>query len=163
MMRRAITSALGLVLGACASVPAMAPSDGTPMLELGTGTYAFVPVTDGQTLPLIHGAQGGWHFWVAVRVTGSSASSGSLTLETQPADESSPARIATIGVHFDPPDATGGRSFLGLQDIMSDPSCAVGTLIRVRATVTLPDGTRVSDERHVVPGPGDSPPPPCVR
>ena len=158
---RGIPIALALVCAACASSSSTTP--GAAELELGTGTWQFERVTDGDTLPRVHGAQGGWHFWVAVRVTGASAEAGSLAVELQPADESVPATTETIGVHLDPPDADGGRSYLGWRAIMVDPACAVGTTFRVRATITLPDGTRASDERYVVPGPGDYPPPACVH
>lgn len=153
--------ALGVCgVAGCSSAPAA--SSGEPALELGTGTWQFEPVVDGQALPLVHGAQGGWHFWVAVRLTGVDADTGSLRIETQPADDSTPATTETIGVHLDPPDATGGRSYLGWRDILGDPSCAVGHTYRVRATLTLTSGMRASDERYIEVAPGDSPPPPCA-
>lgn len=152
---------VSVLLGACASSAAPAVTR-TPQLELGTGTWQFEPVTDGETLPLTHGAQGGWHFWVAVRLTGVDVDTASLSVETQPADESTPATTETIGVHLDPRDAEGGRSYLGWRDIMRDPACSVGTTFRVRATLMLANGMRASDERYVVAGPGDYPPPPCV-
>jgi hypothetical protein len=157
---RARAAWLVLALAGCASQGAPAP--GAPALELGTGTWRFEPVTDGQTIPLVHGAQGGWHFWVAVRASDVDADAGSLTVEIEPADESAPATSATVGIRFDPPDAEGGRNYLGWPEILSDPACAVGRTFRVRATVTFPNGTHASDERWVVPGPGDYPPPACT-
>lgn len=148
---------------ACSSASSAGVRPGVMAVELGTGTWQFEPVTDGETIPLVHGAQGGWHFWVAARVTGTSAESGSLTIERQPADESLPPSRATIGIHLDPPDAEGARNFLGYPEILSDPSCTVGVMTRVRLTLVLADGTSASDERIVIPGPGDSPPPPCAR
>lgn len=34
---------------------------GDPWLELGTGTSSFVSLSDGDTVELVHGPQGGWH------------------------------------------------------------------------------------------------------
>ncbi|MBL8935294.1 MAG: hypothetical protein JNM69_12130 [Archangium sp.] len=38
-----------------------------PLLELGTGTQSFTPLTSGQMVTIIAGPQGGFHVWAAVR------------------------------------------------------------------------------------------------
>lgn len=38
------------------------------LLELGTGTQTFMPLTDGQGVTVIAGPQGGFHIWAAARV-----------------------------------------------------------------------------------------------
>jgi hypothetical protein len=43
---------------------------GAPWLELGTGTEAFEPLTEGQTVPIIAGPQGGYHVWGALQAGG---------------------------------------------------------------------------------------------
>lgn len=160
-MRRALLvigiGHVALALG-CASVPV---DEDVARLELGTGTWRFEPLADGQDVPLVRGAQGGWHLWLSVRADGLDAETGSLAIELQPADESAPPQTTSIGIHFDPPDANGMRSYLGWPAILADPSCAVGTMLRVRATVTTGSGERITAERYVVPAPGESPPPPC--
>ncbi|MCC6874750.1 MAG: hypothetical protein IT378_10635, partial [Sandaracinaceae bacterium] len=77
-------ASLTILIGAgCA-----APEEPVPAsLELGTGTWRFEELDDGASVPLVHGAQGGWHFWVAVRARGVSADQGSLEIEVQRADE----------------------------------------------------------------------------
>jgi hypothetical protein len=40
---------------------------GQPLLELGTGTQSFLPLTDGQAVTIIAGPQGGFHVWASVR------------------------------------------------------------------------------------------------
>ena len=40
-----------------------------PLLELGTGSQSFEPLTDGQGLTIIAGPQGGFHLWAAARVS----------------------------------------------------------------------------------------------
>lgn len=134
-----------------------------PSLEIGTGTWRFEPLDDGAVVPLVKGAQGGWHVWLSVRVDGLDASRGSLAIELQPADESEPAETTTVGVSLDPPDAEGRRSYLGWPAILSDPSCAVGELLRVRATLTTSAGERLVAERELMPSGGDDPPPACPR
>jgi hypothetical protein len=69
----AFGSSVSALAGACLETPRDAlPADEVPVLEVGTGTYRFEPVTDGDTLPLVFGAQGGWHLWVAIRVSAAS-------------------------------------------------------------------------------------------
>jgi hypothetical protein len=148
---------LPLSLGACAAEPT--PADAT--LSLGTGTSRFVALADGDEVPMIHGAQGGWHVWVSVRVEGMDVGTGSLTIEHQPADESEPMIESRVGVLFDPPDAEGGRVSLGWPAIFSDPQCSVGRLHRIRVTLTTASGERLTAEREVVPAGGEFPPPPC--
>ena len=38
-----------------------------PVVHLGTGGDGFHPLTAGQDLEMVHGPQGGWHVWIAVR------------------------------------------------------------------------------------------------
>jgi hypothetical protein len=41
-----------------------------PAIELGTGEVEFVPLADGDPVPLTFGLQGGQHVWGALRVVG---------------------------------------------------------------------------------------------
>jgi hypothetical protein len=43
--------------------------DGDPVLEIGTGEFAFEPVDDEQVVPIVRGPQGGDHVWVGLRVS----------------------------------------------------------------------------------------------
>lgn len=175
MRRRAwlaglVWSALAGCAGSVPSAPDGAERDGpdgsvppTPTLELGTGTARFASIEDGDELPMIKGAQGGWHVWVSVRVAGLEDPTGSLVIEHQPADESEPAEAFRAGANFDPADAEGRRASLGWTAIFSDPSCSVGRLHRIRVTLTTARGERLSAERMIVPTGGDYPPPPCAE
>src|SRR5262245_19352029 len=40
---------------------------GVPVVDVGTGFDLFIPIRDGDMVPLIHGPQGGYHVWGAVR------------------------------------------------------------------------------------------------
>ncbi|MBX7191964.1 MAG: hypothetical protein K1X94_07900 [Sandaracinaceae bacterium] len=157
----AIAALVGsLTLEACA---AAAPEPTEASLELGTGTARFEPLSDGDEVPMTHGAQGGWHLWISARATGLREDFGSLEIAHGPADGSSEMQITRVGFTFDPPDAQGRRSTLGWQAILADPSCSVGRLERVVVTVTTASGQRVSAERDLLPTAGDYPPPPCTR
>lgn len=157
-MRFFVPTLVMLGLG-CSAAADPTPAEAT--LELGTGTARFVPVADGDELPMIRGAQGGWHVWISVRVDGMDVSTGSLTFEHQPADESEPMVESRVGAVFDPPDAMGRRASLGWPVIFSDPTCSVGRLHRIRVTLTTASGERLTAEREILPTGGDYPPPPC--
>lgn len=160
LTRVLVASVLGaLAASGCAAADAGPPGEAS--LEVGTGTARFAPVLDGEEVPLVRGAQGGWHLWVSVRATGLDTGVGSLEIEHGPADGSSAPEVSRVGVTFDPPDAQGRRVTLGWQAILPDPSCAVGRLHRVRVTVTTATGQRASAEVDMLPGAGENPPAPC--
>ncbi|MFO0589633.1 MAG: hypothetical protein U0441_18995 [Polyangiaceae bacterium] len=46
------------------TVPCNEPKD-MPAFDIGTGEKCFAKVTDGDTLPLMNGPQGGYHMWLA--------------------------------------------------------------------------------------------------
>lgn len=148
----------GSALLACSAAP---PEPTGASLEIGTGTARFAPLSDGAEIPLVRGAQGGWHMWISVRASGLDTAFGSVEVAHGPADESRPMDVTRAGATFDPPDALGRRSMLGWPAILADPSCSVGRLHRVRVTVTTATGQRASAEVELIPTGGDHPPPPC--
>ena len=56
------------LLAACPGPPEC--EAGAPTAALGTGDVDFVPIAEGDTIPLYYGAQGGVHVYGSVRVTG---------------------------------------------------------------------------------------------
>jgi hypothetical protein len=52
-------------LPACGHAPPSFPAP--PDVTLGTGSDLFVPVADGDQVPIIMGLQGGFHIWGSVR------------------------------------------------------------------------------------------------
>jgi hypothetical protein len=144
---------------ACDAAPD-APDD-APALEIGTGTWRFEAVEDGGAVPLVYGAQGGWHLWIALRVRGVEADSASVEFVHGPADAADGGSRTAHGIYLDPPDAEGRRVYLGWPAILRDPACAVGRRYRVEATLRPASGGRISASREVLVGPGDNPPPPC--
>ncbi|MBX3246908.1 MAG: hypothetical protein KF901_06985 [Myxococcales bacterium] len=153
-----LAASIAIVWAGCGDEP---PIEEDARVEIGTGTFRFVPVEDGDGVALAHGAQGGWHLWVSVRVFGVSTDEGSIEVIHYPADEERPASRAGHGVRLDPPDAEGGRAYLGWPAILRDPSCAVGELYRIEVVYRPATGGRLTAERDVTVLPGDFPPPPC--
>ncbi|XXX77943.1 hypothetical protein WMF30_04115 [Sorangium sp. So ce134] len=55
---------------ASASDACKAPSSGDPEIVMGQGESAFAPLDEGEAVPIEAGLQGGYHVWLALRVTG---------------------------------------------------------------------------------------------
>lgn len=60
-----LAAAVSLGAGCGPHVPSSFP--GPPDITLGTGVDSFVPVADGDAVPIIMGLQGGYHIWGSVR------------------------------------------------------------------------------------------------
>lgn len=131
-----------------------------PELEIGTGTAIFDPLSEGVGVPLVRGAQGGWHIWIAVRASGLDTGVGRLTIRKGLEGES--AIEESVGITFDPPDPEGRRVFLGWPAVVAEPGCAVGERYRFEVELTTASGVRLEDEVVVVPEPGNNPPPACL-
>lgn len=135
--------------------------DAAGQLELGTGSWRFEPLEDGQEVALVRGAQGGWHVWVSLRVQGMTTERPTMTLEIQPADESQPPQRVEVPAQLDPPDDEGRRAFIGWPAILGDPSCQVGEMLRLEAHLADDTGKQLTAQRYITPTPGPYPPPPC--
>ena len=149
-----------MLLTGCAFETEAPPAE--PSVEVGTGTWRFEPLEEGQGVDLIRGAQGGWHMWVALRTTGIEQDRVHLALESQPADDSRPAQHTELDIFLDPPDAEGRRSYLGWPEIIADASCTVGALVRVNVRISDDAGLALEDERYVTAMEGADPPPACA-
>ncbi len=135
---------------------------GPPTLELGTGSFRFEPLEDRQEVELVHGAQGGWHMWISLRVENADVDHPLVELTLQPADQSLPAQKVSVELPFDPPDERGARKLIAYTGVIQDPSCWVGQLMRVAVKLTTDDGIVLRDERDVVVLGGTYPPPACA-
>jgi len=146
-----------LSISGCGETTAGAPR----ALELGTGSWRFEPLEDGQEVELIRGAQGGWHVWISLRVRGALTDTPPVRLRISPSDESRPAQELEVAVRFDEPDADGWRTLIGYTGIVNDPSCLVGDLLRLEASLPMEDGEVMVGERDVMLLGGAYPPPAC--
>ena len=156
--RVALALALLALTGAgCAE----APPHESAAIELGTGSWRFEPLEDGQEVELVRGAQGGWHMWISVRVRGLEGDALPLRLTMQPADESAPPSETEIRLRLDLADDEGWRKLVGYTGVVNEPSCLVGELMRVRVSTPMDDGTTIASERDVRVLGGAYPPEPC--
>ncbi|MEM1416181.1 MAG: hypothetical protein AAGH15_14840 [Myxococcota bacterium] len=130
-------------------------------LEVGTGSWRFEALEDGQEVELIRGAQGGWHVWVSFRVRGVDMDPVPVTLSMQPADEGREPYVTDVALRFDPEDREGWRKTVGWTGILPDPACVVGELLRIEASLAMPDGELLRSERDVLVRGGTYPPGPC--
>lgn len=130
-------------------------------VELGTGSFRFEPLEDGQQVALVRGAQGGFHLWLSLRVRGLEDSRPAITWTMQPADETRAPHEVQVALPFDPPDAAGFRKLIGYTGIVKDPACLVGKLLRIEASLPMAGGELVSVEREVVVLGGTYPPATC--
>lgn len=90
-MNHAAPSLCLLTLMACTPVPT-APETG-PTLSVGIGSLDFLPLVDGQAIPVNAGPQGGYHVPAAVRLCGLVAPT-TVALEIwEPAAQAQLARI----------------------------------------------------------------------
>jgi len=152
---------LALAQHACGET-APSDQDEPATLELGTGSWRFEPLEDGQEVELVHGAQGGWHMWISLRVTNIDVEHPNVQLAMEPADQSRPAQEVSIALPFDAKDEKGESELIGYIGVVNDPSCWVGALVSVTATLTTDDGIILRDERDIVLSGGVYPPPPCA-
>lgn len=149
-----------LGLTGCGAEEDAPPPAADAALLLGTGTWRFEPVADGDTLPLIRGAQGGWHVWVALEATGFDPAQGELTLIAEDLDRGEEVAHLRIDTAFDPPLKGGERLLLGWPQVLESPGCVVDHHVLLSAT-WRGQGVALSDERDVVVGAGDDPPDAC--
>lgn len=148
-----------LAMAGCADAPPVEDVD--PALELGTGSWRFEALEDGQEVELVKGAQGGWHVWISVRVRGMGGEPPPLRLTVAPADGSRPAETTEVLLPFDPPRADGWQQLVGYTGIVNDPSCLVGELVRFTVEMPMGEGEVMRAERDVLVRGGAYPPPAC--
>jgi hypothetical protein len=137
---------------------------GPPVVQIGTGQTDFLPLTDGQTLQLEQGPQGGHHIWIAARMHNLRQSGSTTTITaTQPGGSASVSPTAFVftfdtdeggfcklyGLRFQV-DAGGGdyHAFLGqpldVTVTIKDSTGASGSAtahISLAPTILCPNGT----------------------
>ena len=157
MNRVVLLLASSILAAACGEAP---PPEGEPVLELGTGSWRFEALEDGQEVELVAGAQGGWHVWISLRTQGIPLDRPPVRLFVQPADQSRPPDEMAVALPFDAPGEEGWRKLIGYTGVVYEPSCMVGQLVRFRAELDYEGETLVSERDVRVRG-GTYPPPAC--
>lgn len=124
---------------------------GTPWVELGTGHASYEPLTQGDEVELVAGAQGGWHLDVAVWFGGFGPQGVALVYEAldvgaQRVSFVTQATLAEESVL----EAEEGWHRVGDRVVLDidDPGVVVGQDLILRVTAALDEQTW-SDERQV--------------
>ena len=159
MRRSSATLTVALVTLAALSGCGEDVGSGDASLALGTGSWRYEALEDGDTVELVRGAQGGWHVWLSVRTRGIDERQ-VVQARVQPADESRPPTSDDLRVSLDPMNDDGTRDLIGYPLVIEDPSCLVGEMIRIEVRTEV-GGEMVRTERDVRVDGGTYPPDPC--
>jgi len=161
--RIASTTCLVALLGAFGGCAVdTAPTPETPaVLELGSGSWRFEPLEEGQAVSMVRGAQGGWHVWLSFRASGMESDRATLEIESQVADASRPPQHTVVDVRLERPDVEGRRNYIGWPEVLADPGCLIGDTLRIEATLTDEAGVQVATQRAITLMGGDDPPTVC--
>jgi hypothetical protein len=119
-----------------------------PDLEVGTGISAFEPLTDGQSVSIIFGPQGGYHVWAALRLKKSFAPE---RAEVHARLLQGSTELSDNGYLLNLVDAGDRYEWYGLQALVPDPTAIDGQPVTVRLTVKDQSGKTASAEVRVVP------------
>jgi hypothetical protein len=111
---------------------------GLPEVMLGTGQTDYAPLTDGQTLHLELGPQGGHHIWIAARMKNLRRSGSTTTITSSL--EGAPVPPASFVFTFDPDEGAycklSGLRYQVDSDA-SDPSTAYKRFLGKQLSVTV--------------------------
>lgn len=122
-----------------------------PELEIGSGgILVFEPVSDGDTVELARGCQGGQHVWISLRARHLDTRPALITLRGTRVDDGSVISIpVTVRLTFE--DREGYDEITGLQLIIPDPENVLSGEIDISARVAedRPGGLIVSATRRV--------------
>ncbi|MDB5212151.1 MAG: hypothetical protein JWO86_78, partial [Myxococcaceae bacterium] len=130
---------------------------GPPEVVLGTGQTDFAPLTDGQTLMLERGPQGGHHIWIAVRMRNLRQSGSPTTLTAKLVDDpTSPIAPAAYVFTFDRDEGNYCKLFglrfqldSGASDLGADYKRFLGKKLEVTASVTDSTKTTASSSKVI--------------
>ncbi len=129
-----------LFLGGCSAGFA-----GPPTADVGGGVDQFITLHDGDSVPIIHGLQGGYHVWGSVRAANVDPSGLALRFTLYIEEASDPYTIRNDTV-----DLSGGEH-LGTAVFLPNPDDVRGRSCRFHLDVTDAHGRTASAEHRVIP------------
>lgn len=153
-VRRKVGLCALLALGPCAcGGESERGPPGVQRVVLGTGEATFEHIEGEPELPLVAGAQGGFHVWASFLAYGFDTAAIDLTLTTTVAGASENlvmrARVTTREIVD--PDGLPARSYAGFPAQVLDARCAHGQRVSLQLQLTAPEGsTSASDERACI-------------
>jgi hypothetical protein len=125
---------------------------GPPQVLVGSGQAAFAPLTDGQTLTLEEGPQGGHHLWISLRVKGLKQAGSITTITAVQPGTNLAAPKAKFAMAFS--EETGGFCKLyGLRyqlDAGGDLAPFLGKPLDLQVEVAEPGGLSASAAAHII-------------
>ncbi len=129
--------------------PAAVPSTAASLtVDIGGGDQSFTELSDGASVALVAGPQGGYHVWTSVRVTPAVAD---LTVDLS-------VTLDDGGASVGPPSGWGAERMTshdyievdGLKAYIDSPTAVVGKTIVIHADVVTPDGRHGSATRKLL-------------
>ena len=133
--------------------PGLAPipdSQASLTVDVGTGSSEWVPLNDGDMVPIVAGPQGGFHVWTSIHVHDASVDTARINVT---------ARIEATGEAAGNPSsvaaalsltADGLREKVGMRDLIASPSAVTGKRVVLRVEAVTDDGRHGAGERVVV-------------
>jgi hypothetical protein len=121
-------------------------------VQLGTGGTSFVPVADGDSVPIIHGPQGGYHIWGSVQARYVDPFCVKLRFTLTPDGATAPFTVRTDTVDLTgTSDGLSVGQHVGTQVFLPDPTMVQGKPCHWHLDVTDAEGRTGADEHLIVP------------
>lgn len=118
-------------------------------VELGRGESRFMPLENGERVPLVAGSQGGYHAWVSFRVWGLQPDRVELTLTTELLGVRGSEREAHATIDLQPMEEGDGHVFPGWPARVRMPECAHDRELRIEVSLADGSGASATDARIV--------------
>lgn len=126
------------------------PTASLASVEIGTGFQSFVPVPEGQTLPIIEGIQGGFHLWGGFRAEGLARRNLTIEFDIEWNGESiGAASYLDDLIGESPPFEYGGVAVIFYDNDM--PTQVSGETVTLSVTLRDTAGVTASDSVEVIP------------
>lgn len=119
-----------------------------PLLELGTGTQSFAPLTDGQTVTIIAGPQGGFHVWAAARTR---APLDPMLLKLTVKVKLAGAELSSTDYKVNLVKNGAYSEWYAMTALVPDPATVRGKSTVIELVATDAAGRTASDSRTVIP------------
>ena len=130
----------------------LAPVPSTPptlQVDVGTGTSDFVELAEGDPVDLIHGSQGGYHVWTAIRIHDERVPDVQVNLTTR-LENGAPAGPASRMVAALSAPRDGARTAAGLRNFVTSPQLLNGQRFVLRVEVVASDQQHGAAEKVVI-------------
>ena len=125
-------------------------SENAAVLEVGTGKDNFVALHESDTIEIIHGPQGGWHLWGALRTKGLTPP---LTVDYSISVPETGNELSCTVYDVDPLAVGSWSIWAGLIGFLPDPSLAAGKSVLLTMQVTDVKGVSLTSNARAVAGP----------